>query len=113
MSRNSKLRIAAEQLPPYPKINGRKVQRDSKGDIIYVNHFRELKDIQDRMEEQGYGHKHPKTAQAWAKYAAMVIAYDKRQNKKTPQEIALISVAIVLVVIAVAKAQQYFGITLF
>jgi len=113
MSRNSKLRYAAEQLPPYPKINGRRVQRDSKGDIIYVNHFRELKEIQDKMEKQGYGHKHPKTAQAWAKYAAMVIAYDKRQNKKTPQEIALISVAIVLVVIAVAKAQQYFGITLF
>jgi hypothetical protein len=113
MSRNSKLRYAAEQLPPYPKINGRKVQRDSKGDIIYVNHFRELKDIQDRMEEQGYGHKHPKTAQAWAKYAAMVIAYDKRQNKKTVQEKALIGVFILLAVIAIAKAQQYFGITLF
>lgn len=113
MSRNSKLRYMAEQLPPYPKINGRRVQRDGKGDIIYVNHFRELKEIQDNMEKQGYGHKHPKTAQAWAKYAAMVIAYDKRQNKKTPQEIALISVAIVLVVIAVAKAQQYFGITIF
>jgi hypothetical protein len=113
MSRNSKLRYMAEQLPPYPKINGRRVQRDSKGDIIYVNHFRELKEIQDNMEKQGYGHKHPKTAQAWAKYAAMVIAYNKRQNKKTPQEIALISVAIVLVVIAVAKAQQYFGITIF
>jgi len=113
MSRNSKLRYMAEQLPPYPKINGRKVQRDSKGDIIYVNHFRELKDIQDRMEEQGYGHKHPKTAQAWAKYAAMVIAYDKRQNKKTVQEKALIGVFILLAVIAIAKAQQYLGITLF
>jgi hypothetical protein len=103
----------AEQLPPYPKINGRRVQMDSNGDIIYVNHFRELKEIQDNMEKLGYGHKHPKTAAAWAKYAAMVIAYDKRKNKKTPQEIALISVAIVLVVIAVAKAQQYFGITIF
>lgn len=113
MSRNQKLRYAAEQLPPYPKINGRRVQRDSKGDIIYVNHFRELKDIQDRMEKQGYGHKHPKTAQAWAKYAAMVIAYDKRKNKKSVQEKALIAVCLLLVVIAVAKAQQYFNITLF
>jgi len=113
MSRNTKLRYMAEQLPPYPKINNRRVQRDSNGNIIYVNHFRELKEIQDNMEKLGYGHKHPKTAQAWAKYAAMVIAYDKRQNKKTVQEKALIGVSILLVVIAIAKAQQYFGITLF
>lgn len=113
MSRNSKLRYMAEQLPPYPKINGRRVQRDGKGDIIYVNHFRELKEIQDQMEKRGYGHKHPKTAEAWAKYAAMVIAYDKRQNKKTVQEKALIGVAILLAVIAIAGAKKYFGITIF
>lgn len=103
----------AEQLPPYPKINGRRVQRDSKGDIVYVNHFRELKDIQDEMEKQGYGHKHPKTAAAWAKYASMVISYSKRKNATPLIEKAAIITVVLLVAFAIFKSKEYFGITLF
>lgn len=113
MSRNNKIRYMAEQLPPYPKINGRKVQRDGKGDIIYVNHFRELKDIQVQMEKLGYGHKHEKTAQAWAKYASMVISYNKRKNAKPMIEKAAIWLFVLLVAIAIAKSKEYFEITLF
>lgn len=112
MSRNSKIRYMAEQLPPFPKLNGKRVQRDSSGNIIYVNHFRELKLIQDTMEQQGYGPKHPKTAKAWAEYASRVWAYDKWAKRKQTHEKILPWVLVVMATIAIAALQKYFNIKL-
>lgn len=47
MSTNEKIRKIAERLPPVPKLHNDKIQRDSKGDIIMLNHFREIKAIYD------------------------------------------------------------------
>jgi hypothetical protein len=101
MSRNHKTRYAADQLPLFPKLLNGKIQRDGNGDIIYVDHFRALKDIERKMASQGYSKKHPKTAQAWQKYAAMVLAYDKKQ-KALPkfEQITIYAIIIILVIAA-------------
>jgi len=108
MSRNTKARYAAEQLPPFPKLHNRRIQRDGEGNIIYVNHFRELKRIQDTMKKQGYGPKHPKTAQAWTKYAAMVLAYDKRQKRLPMIEKAFFWVAMAAAAFVIYHIQKFF-----
>lgn len=113
MSRNSKTRYAAEQLPPYPQIHNGKVQRDGAGNIIYVNHFRALKNIQADMKKKGYGPKHEKTAQAWLMYCQVVLAYDKRRKRKSAWENAAIYTGLVLLAIAIVEFQRKIGIKLF
>ena len=104
MSRNHKTRYAADQLPPFPKLLNGRVQRDSNGDIIYVDHFRALKEIEQNMAKQGYGRKHAKTAQAWQKYAAMVLAYDKKQKSSSTLE----KMTIYAIIIILGIAASYF-----
>lgn len=113
MSRNSKTRYAAEQLPPYPQTYKGRVQRDSSGNIIYVDHFRALKDIQAEMKKNGYGPKHEKTAQAWLMYCQVVLAYDKKAKRKSAWENAAIYTGLVLLAIAIVEFQRRIGIKLF
>lgn len=48
MSTNHKIRQIADRLPQVPKLHNDKVQRDSQGKIIMLNHFREIKEIYDK-----------------------------------------------------------------
>jgi hypothetical protein len=72
----------ANKLPPFPKIIGRRFQYDSKGDLIYVDHFKELKKIQRVHMVQGKSSKDPAILRDWGKYSKMVMEYDRVTNKK-------------------------------
>ena len=113
MSRNSKTRYAAEQLPPYPQLYKGKIQRDSAGNIIYVNHFRVLKDIQSEMKKRGYGPKHEKTAQEWLRYCQIVLAYNRRAERKSLLQQITIYTILILVAIAVVEIQRKLNVKLF
>lgn len=98
MSRNHNIRAMAAKLPPFPKLKGRKVQRDGAGNIIYVDHFRELKDIQRRHMDAGKSAKDPAIFAEQAQYFKMVMAYDKFRKRKQITWAAAIAVAIVAAV---------------
>jgi hypothetical protein len=102
MSRNSKVRTMAEKLPAFPKVNNKKIQRDSFGRIIYVNHFRELKKIEDKYTEQGLPRNHPLILKEYANYSKMVMAYNVAIKEK--EKINFKTVAIVLIVAAALYA---------
>jgi hypothetical protein len=100
MSRNDKIRKMAGKLPPFPKLKNNKViQRDVAGNIIYCNHFRELKHIQDKHMDLGKPSNHPDILKEWAMYSKMVMAYDKAKGKKNYDVIAFLIVLIAIAVI--------------
>jgi hypothetical protein len=73
----------ADKLPMFPKLkNGKVIQKDSNGRIIYVDHFRELKQIQEFHMNLGKASNHPDILKEWATYSRMVMGYDKYLKSK-------------------------------
>jgi len=105
MSRNNKMRTMASKLPVFPKVHKGKIQRDSFGRIIYINHFRELKNIEDKYTSQGLPRNHPLILKEYAEYSKMVMAYDKARKRK--EEFNFRKVAIIALVAAVIYALTF------
>ena len=106
MSRNANIRKMAAKLPPFPKLkDGRKIQRDSRGQIIYCDHFRELKEIQSRHMAEGKSSRDPIILAEWANYSKMVMAYDRSLKGKKISAFKV--VAATLIVVAAANAVFY------
>jgi hypothetical protein len=82
VSRNDKIRKMASKLPKFPKLDGKKVQYDSKGEIIYVDHFREFKKIQQKHMDMGKSSRDPEILKEWGRYSTRVMEYDRIVNKK-------------------------------
>jgi len=101
--RNVNIRKMAEKLPPYPQLIGRKIQRDSEGNIIYKNHFRALKKIQYEMEGKGFNSKSEEVFAAYNVYIQSVLHYDSLKNKKGKLGIG----AIIIIIIAIIYALIY------
>lgn len=127
MGRNTKLRYMAEQLPPFPKlkttmmemidgdsppmrVKKKAIQRDSAGNIIYVNHFKELKVIEQKMIDAGVNKNDPRIAKAFVKYQQMVMAYDKRSKEKGVWDKAALAILLALLAYAVYYIQKELGI---
>lgn len=105
MSRNNKVRTMAAKLPVFPKLHKGKPQIDSFGRIIYVNHFRELKAIEDKYTDKGLPRNHPLILKEYAEYSKMVMAYDKMTKRK--EELNFKKVAIIVLVAATIYALTF------
>lgn len=110
MSRNSNLRKIAENLPKYPKLINGKPQYDSAGNIIYNDHFRVLKDIEEEMAELGHKRNSKEVAKQFNKYVVVVLEYNKQRSKKEGNGIEWFwYVAIIMGLILVYKITTYFN----
>lgn len=92
----------ADKLPPFPKLKGRRIQRDSAGNIIYENHFRNLKEIQAKYKQKGLPTNHPLVLKETATYSKMVLAYDKMANAKSKSRFKLVAIMIMIAAAAYA-----------
>lgn len=71
----------AEKLPEAPNLVNGKPQYDSAGKLIMANHFRNLKEIETKMEKVGYTNKSPQMLTAYNKYIQAVLRYNKRKSQ--------------------------------
>ena len=77
MSKNYKIRKIADKLPAVPKLHPttNQIQYDSKGEVIMLNHFREISKIYDENSGNDELIKY-----LCAKYMEAVYKYDENKN---------------------------------
>jgi hypothetical protein len=101
MSRNTKLREMAEKLPQAPNLINGKPQYDGAGKLIMANHFRNLKEIQDRCEKLGHSNKSPETLVSTNNYVQSVLKYNKRKTAKERASYLAVYIFIMISIIAI------------
>jgi len=101
MSRNTRIRQMAEKLPLAPNLINGKPQYDGAGKLIMANHFRNLKEIEDKLEKAGYTNKSPQMLGAWSRYTQAVLKYNQQKLKREKRDKIVVYAFVLISVIAV------------
>ena len=101
MSRNTRIRQMAEKLPLAPNLINGKPQYDGAGKLIMANHFRNLKEIQDKLAHLGHRSNCPKTLSAFNFYVQAVLKYNQQKLKREKRDKLFVYAFILISVIAV------------
>ena len=91
----------AEKLPPAPNLINGKPQYDGAGKLIMANHFRNLKEIELRLEKAGYTNKSPQMLVAWNQYTQSIVKYNQQKINREKRDKLFVYAFILISVIAV------------